>query len=75
VHWTVAGKQGSLLNVDDVNRGLLGGGCTSADTNIVSHQLCLCICAESLIRRDKPTCPQPADLTSSRELVFPLSFV
>jgi hypothetical protein len=30
-----------LLIVDDVNCGLLGGGCASVDTDVISHQVCL----------------------------------
>ena len=30
-----------LFIVDDVNCGLLGGGCASVDTDVISHQVCL----------------------------------
>ena len=43
-----------LLVVDDVNRGLLGGGCASVDTDVISQQVRVYVFAKPLIRRDKP---------------------
>lgn len=65
----------SLFFFDDVNRGLLGRGCASADANILGHQFWLFVFAKAPVRRDKSTCPHASDLISLRKLGFTLSFV
>ena len=66
----------SLLFVfDDVNRGLLGRCCASADPDVLSDQLCLSVFAKSQVRRDKSTCSRAANLTSLRKFGFVLGFV
>ena len=64
-----------FLIVDDVNGGLLGGGCASVDTDVISHQLGVYVFAKPLIRRDKSTCPRASHLISLRKLGLPLGFI
>src|SRR5580693_1655496 len=64
-----------LLVVDDVNRSLLGGGCASVDTDVISQQVCVYVFAKPLVRRDKSTCPRASNLISLRKFGLPLGFV
>ena len=38
-----------------MNCGLLGGGCASVDTDVISHRVCLLVLAKTLVRWDKST--------------------
>jgi hypothetical protein len=64
-----------LLFLDDVNRGFLGGGCASTDTDVLSDQLCLCVFAEPLVGCDKPTGSRTSKLDSLRKFGLTLGFV
>ena len=70
----VAGGQ-LLLIVDDVNCGLLGGGCASVDTDVISHQVCLLVLAKTLVRRDKSTSSRASNLIMLRKFGLTLGFV
>ena len=49
---------------DDMNRGFLGGCCASANTDVLSDQLCLCIFAKPPVRRHKSTRSRASNLAS-----------
>jgi hypothetical protein len=72
----VVGVPGQLLLVvDDVNRSLLGGGCASVDTDVISQQVRVYVFAKPLVRRDKSTCSRASNLISLRKFGLPLGFV
>ena len=64
-----------LLIVDDVNCGLLGGGCASVDTDVISHQVCLLVLAKTLLRWDKSTSSRASNLIMLRKFGLTLGFV
>ena len=64
-----------LLIVDDVNCGLLGGGCASVDTDVISHQVCLLVLAKTPVRWDKSTSSRASNLIMLRKFGFTLGFV
>src|SRR6478736_5635553 len=64
-----------LLIVDDVNCGLLGGGCGSVDTDVISHQVCLLVLAKALLRRDKSTSSRASNLIMLPKFGLTLGFV
>lgn len=64
-----------LLIVDDVNCGLLGGGCASVNADVISEQLGVYVCAKPLVRRDKSTCSRGSHLISLRKFGLSLGFV
>src|ERR1700722_12041785 len=72
----VVGVPGQLLLVvDDVNRSLLGGGCASVDTDVISQQVRVYVFAKPLVRSDKSTCSRASNLISLRKFGLPLGFV
>ena len=64
-----------LLVVDDVNGGLLGGGCASVDTDVISQQVCVYVFAKPLVRCDKSTCSRASHLIPLRKFGLTLGFI
>src|SRR5271166_306202 len=75
LHHSHGARTDLVAIIDDVNSGLFGRCCSPADTDVLGHQLRLCVFAKPPVRRDKSTRSRPPNLASLRELDFTLGFV
>ncbi|MCV7166684.1 hypothetical protein H7I75_21260 [Mycobacterium stomatepiae] len=65
----------SAVFVNDVDGGLLGGGSTSVDTDVIGYQLGFGVFAKAHVWRDESAGSHAADLTPLWKVGFALGFV